>query len=184
MMSPLVFGLSTRQVVAIVVYVGAVGALALGSLQAIDYGWTELDESATIQEHLDGLAKRPPTESAPSASDVTATGPPFLDGQTITIAGAVLQQRVQQAVAKAGGILSSSQVDLDGPEAAKGFVYLTATTETSQPAIQTILYDVEAGMPYLFIDKLSIQPPMDLSGQDTGKMRMTIRVGGQWRPSE
>jgi general secretion pathway protein M len=115
---------------------------------------------------------------------VTVTGSPFLDGRTITIAGAVLQQRIQQAVAKAGGILSSSQVDLDAPDAAKGFVYLTATTEASQPAIQTILYDVEAGMPYLFIDKLSIQSPKDFGEPDSGKMRMTIRVGGQWRSSE
>jgi general secretion pathway protein M len=183
-MSPVVFGLSRRQVVAIVVYAGVVGALALASLQTIGYAWTELDKAATVQKHLDGLAKRPATEPTPGSSDVTVTGSPFLDARTITIAGAVLQQRVQQAVAKAGGVLSSSRVDLDEPDAAKGFVYLTATTETSQPAIQTILYDVEAGMPYLFIDKLSIQSPKDFGEPDSGKMRMTIRVGGQWRSSE
>ena len=39
------------------------------------------------------------------------------DGRTITIAGATLQQRVEAAVAKAGGALMSSQVELDGPDA-------------------------------------------------------------------
>ena len=38
------------------------------------------------------------------------------------IAGAALQQRVQEAVAKADGALMSSQVELDGPDAKNGFV--------------------------------------------------------------
>jgi general secretion pathway protein M len=51
----------------------------------------------------------------------------------------------------------------------------------SQPALQTILYDIEAGMPYLFVDKLSIQSPEDFGEQESGRMRMTISVTGQWR---
>ena len=109
---------------------------------------------------------------------------PFLEGQTITIAGAALQQRVEAAVAKAGGALMSSQVELDGPDAKNGFVGLTASIEVSQPAVQTILYDIEAGMPYLFVDKLSIQSPEVFGEPENGRMRMTIDVAGQWRSSE
>jgi len=58
---------------------------------------------------------------------------------------------------------------------------LTASMEVSQPALQTILYDIEAGMPYLFVDKLSIQSPEDFGEQESGRMRMTISVTGQWR---
>jgi len=74
------------------------------------------------------------------------SGSPFLDGRTITIAGAALQQRIEAAVAKAGGELTSSQVELDGPDAKNGFVNLTASVEAGQAAVQTILYDIEAGM--------------------------------------
>ena len=74
------------------------------------------------------------------------SGSPFLDGRTITIAGAALQQRIEAAVAKAGGELSSSQVELDGPDDKNGFANLTASVEASQAAVQTILYDIAAGM--------------------------------------
>jgi general secretion pathway protein M len=117
-----------------------------------------------------------PLPPASLASDASVSGSPFLDGRTITIAGA--------AVAKAGGALISSQLELDGPEAKNGFVKLTATMEVSQPALPTILYDIEAGMPYLFVDKLSIQSPEDFGEPDSGRMRMTLAVAGQWRPPE
>ena len=77
---------------------------------------------------------------------------------------------------KAGGALMSSQVELDGPDAKNGFVGLAASMEVSLPAVQTILYDIEAGMPYLFVDKLSIQSP-EVFGEP-GRMRMTIEVAG------
>ena len=112
------------------------------------------------------------------------SGSPFLDGQTITIAGAALQQRVEAAVAKASGALVSSQVELDGPDAKNGFVGLTASVELTQPAVQTVLHDIEAGMPYLFVDKLSLQSPEVFGEPESGRMRMTIGVNGQWRSSE
>src|SRR5439155_11678833 len=40
------------------------------------------------------------------------TGSPFLEGETITVAGAALLQRVAGAVTKYGGDIMSSQVDL------------------------------------------------------------------------
>ena len=124
---------------------------------------------------------RPP---ASIATDTSVNGSPFLEGRTITIAGAALEQRVGDAVTKAGGALISSQIELDGPEAKNGFVTLTASVEVAQAALQTILYDIEAGMPYLFVDKLSIQSPEDFGEPESGRMRLTVSVEGQWRPSK
>jgi general secretion pathway protein M len=56
--------------------------------------------------------------------------------------------------------------------------------EVSQPAVQMILYDIEAGMPYLFVDKLSIQSPEVFGEPESGRMLMTVGVVGQWRSSE
>jgi general secretion pathway protein M len=140
---------------------------------------------AAAQMRLDQLSGRSrPSLSASIDWNAGVSGSPFLDGQTITIAGAALQQRIEAAVAKAGGALMSSQVELDGPDAKNGFVGLTASMEVSQPAVQTILYDIEAGMPYLFVDKLSIQSPEVFGEPESGRMRMTIGVAGQWRSSE
>ena len=137
------------------------------------------------EERLDQLTEHSrPRLPASIASDAGVSGSPFLDARTITIAGAALEQRIGAAVTKASGALISSQVELDGPEAKNGFVTLTATVEVAQPALQTILYDIEAGMPYLFVDKLSIQSPEDFGEPESGPMRVGLSVVGQWRPSE
>lgn len=172
-----------RQALAVLVYVGVVIALLAISLFLVADLRDKAAELAAAQMRLDQLSER----SQPSASigvNAGVNGSPFLDGQTITIAGAALQQRVEAAVAKADGALMSSQVELEGPEAKNGFVGLTASMEVSQPAVQTILYDIEAGMPYLFVDKLSIQSPEVFGEPESGRMRMTIGVVGQWRASD
>jgi general secretion pathway protein M len=159
--------------------------LVASSLGLIGDLWARSWEIEAAQKRLERLAEhtrgRPP---ASPASDASVTGSPFLDGGTITIAGAALEQRIGAAITKAGGALISSQVELDGEEAKNGFIGLTAVMEVSQPALQTILYDIEAGMPYLFVDKLSIQSPEDFGEPENGRMRMTITVDGQWRPSQ
>ena len=174
-----------RQALAVVAYIGVViGLLAISLLLVADLR-DKAAEIAAAQMRLDQLSERSrPSLSSSIASNAGVSGSPFLDGQTITIAGAALQQRVEAAVAKAGGALMSSQVQLDGPDAKNGFVGLTASMEVSQPAVQTILYDVEAGMPYLFVDTLSIQSPEVFGEPESGRMRMTIGVAGQWRSSE
>jgi general secretion pathway protein M len=174
-----------RQALAVVAYIGVVIALLAVSLLLIADLRDKAAEVAAAQMRLDQLSERSrPSLSALIASNAGVSGSPFLDGQTITIAGAVLQQRVEVAVAKAGGALMSSQVVLDGPDAKNGFVGLTASMEVSQPAVQSILYDIEAGMPYLFLDTLSIQSPEVFGEPENGRMRMTIGVVGQWRSSE
>jgi general secretion pathway protein M len=173
--------LGRRQTLAVIGYVGiVVGLLANALLLVVDLR-NKLAETTAAQIRLDQLSGRSPPNSETVASNPGVSGSPFLEGQTITIAGAALQQRVESAVAKAGGSLISSQVELDGPDAKSGFVGLTASVEVSQSAVQTVLYDMEAGMPYLFVDRLSIQSPEVFGEPESGRMRMTIGVTGQWR---
>lgn len=113
-----------------------------------------------------------------------ASGSPFLEGQTVTIAGAALQQRVGAAVQKAGGNVLSTQIDLQGPNAAQGFVGLSTNFEIPQPALQPLLYDLEAGMPYLFIDSLAIQTPQAAGEAEGAKMRVQIGVSGKWQAAK
>ena len=77
-----------------------------------------------------------------------------------------------------------AQVEFDGPDAKNGFVELMTSAEVNQSALQAILYDIEAGLPYLFIEKLSLQSPEDFGEPETGRMRITIAVAGQWRASK
>jgi general secretion pathway protein M len=118
---------------------------------------------------------------APAAGGRSDTGVPagsaFLEGATVTVAGAALLQRVAAAVTKAGGNVLSSQLDLQGPNAKAGFVSMVANCEMDQSALQSMLYDLEAGMPFLFIDQLDIQ----VASPGDGKLRFLLGVSGQWQ---
>jgi general secretion pathway protein M len=176
---------SRRLALAVITYVGVVIGLFAISLLLVADLHDKATEVAAAETRLDQLSERSrPTSSASIASNAGPSGSQFLDGRTITVAGAALQQRIGAAVTKGGGTLMSSQVELDGPDAQKGFVGLSASIEVSHPAVQTILYDIEAGMPYLFVDKLSIQSPEVFGDPESGRMRMTIGVVGQWQSSD
>ena len=130
--------------------------------------------TAAMLEQLEGRK----VSAAGRAGDAgMPSGSAFLEGATVTVAGAALLQRVATAVTKAGGNVLSSQLDLQGPHAKAGFISMVANCELDQSALQSLLYDLEAGMPFLFIDQLDIQVPT--AGE--GKLRFLLGVSGQWQ---
>src|ERR1700681_1207606 len=120
-----------------------------------------LDQRAAVASAaamLDQLEGRSTAASGRRSADVLMpSGSAFLEGATVTVAGAALLQRVAGAVTKAGGNVLSSQLDVQGPNAKAGFVSMVANCDLEQSALQSLLYDLEAGMPFLFIDQLDIQ---------------------------
>ena len=79
----------------------------------------------------------------------------------------------------------SSQVDLQGSQAKQGYVSLSANCEVGQGALQQLLYDLESGMPFLFIDQLVVQMPQSAGGAsvetEAARMRVQIDVSGLWQ---
>lgn len=119
-----------------------------------------------------GPVPSPPLQSQPPGS-------PLLEGQTITLASATLLQRIAGAVTDVGGSLASSEIEPPGAQGKDGFVRAMATIEIDQVALQAFLYNIEAGMPFLFIDQLSVQMPMP--ADDGARMRVHISVSGLWQ---
>jgi general secretion pathway protein M len=131
--------------------------------------------TATMLEQLEG--RKVPAAGGRSGGAAAPSGSAFLEGATVTVAGAALLQRVAAAVTKAGGNVLSSQLDIQGPNAKAGFVSMVANCELDQSAMQSLLYDLEAGMPFLFVDQLDIQVA-EASG---GRLRFLLGVSGQWQ---
>jgi general secretion pathway protein M len=50
--------------------------------------------------------------------------------------------------------------------------------EIEQGSLQQLLYDLEAVMPFLFIDQLVVQAPV--IGVEQSRMRVLLSVSGQW----
>jgi general secretion pathway protein M len=133
--------------------------------------------SAAMLEQLDG--------HGPVASQVAGiaapSGSPFLEGATVTVAGAALLQHVTAAVTRLGGNVLSSQVDLQGTQSKAGFLTIIASCDIDQPGLQQLLYDVESGMPFLFVDQLVVQTPASFGPSGEGKLRILLAVSGQWQ---
>ncbi len=162
-------------------YVVVVAALALVTWAALTDIYDRHVALAAATDMLDRIeGRRTALGGAPPRGP---TGSPFLEGQTITVAGAALLQRVAAAVTKVGSNVLSSQVELQGSEAKNGFVSLVASCELDQPALQQLLYDLEAGMPFLFVDQLVVQAPQG-TGSDAARMRVLLGVSGKWQETK
>jgi general secretion pathway protein M len=168
--------------VAALAYGVAVAVFLLVAWSALADVYDRYGAFAAAGDLLDQIEGRKPGPAGAEAGGAsTPTGSPFIEGRTVTVAGATLQQRVTGAVTKVGGNVLSSQVDLEGTKAKQGYVGLVASCEVEQPALQQLLYDLEAGMPFLFVDQLVIQAPQAGTGEEGGRMRVLLGVSGQWQ---
>ncbi len=136
-----------------------------------------------VLESSELLARLEHRTSPSSASSARVTGDqpqgsPFLDGQTVTVASAALLQRVTDAISRAGGNVVSSEIAPQDSHSADGFVRISATCEIEQKALQGLLYDIEAGMPFLFVNQLLVDA--SAPGSDSARMRVVLEVSGLW----
>ena len=154
--------------------------------------WLSISFSETLGLALTSVAILAATSSATTASLAplarvmakATTGSPLLEGATVTVGGANLLQRVAASISRLGGSILYTQVDLQGLQSKDGFVSVTVNCEVEQPALQKLLYDLEAGMPFLFVDQLVAQGPASPGTTPEGKLRVLISVSGQWQGSK
>jgi general secretion pathway protein M len=173
---------TTSPMVAASLYAGLLAVLLFVVVTSIMDVIGQRGEVAASTAMLEQLEGHRPAAKAGAPGDVTMpTGSAYLEGATVTIAGATLLQRVAGAVVKFGGNVLSTQLDLEGPQTRAGFLSMIASCEIEQVQLQPLLYDLEAGMPFLFVDQLVIQTPLAESGSGSGKLRILLAVSGQWR---
>jgi general secretion pathway protein M len=172
--------LTRSPLIAVVLYLVTIGGLLAIAGIAVTNILDHQRALAQTSDLLDQLQGRKARGSGISPLAAEHPGTPFLEGPTVTVAGATLLQRVATAVGNVGGTIQSSQVDVTGTQAKDGFVGLVVSCEMEQPALQKLLYDLEVGMPYLFVDQLDVQVPQ-MTANDSGKIRVVLGVSGQWQ---
>ncbi len=173
--------LTHSPLIAVVLYLAVVGGLLVTAVLAVANIFDHQRALAQTSDLLDQLQGRKARGGAsPSAG---RPGTPFLEGPTVTVAGAALLQRVATAVGNVGGTVQSSQVDVLGTQAKDGYVGLVVSCEMEQPALQKVLYDLEVGMPFLFVDQLDVQVPQTAASNEAGaeRIRVVLGVSGQWQ---
>lgn len=93
----------------------------------------------------------------------------YLESNNEAVAAAQLQDRLKATLAREGGNLSSTQV-LGGKDEGKARrIAIRGQMTIRIAALQRVLYDLESGSPYLFIDNLDIRTvsaAADSGGED------------------
>lgn len=175
--------LAGSPLIAVTLYVTIAGALLLMTGLSIAEILSHRQALAQTSDLLDQFRGRKGAAKTTASAMAEHPGTPFLEGPTVTVAGANLLQRVATAVSDAGGQVQSSQVDVSGAQSKDGFVGLVVSCELEQPALQKLLYDLEAGMPFLFVDQLDVQVPQTTALNDagSGRVRVILGVSGQWQ---
>lgn len=168
--SPYMAALAYTALILVLVTVSAMSWINLQGRRA------EVTALSDILMHLEG-------RNSQSARAVTGSGAGsyFLEGGTVTVAAAALLQRVIGVVTQHGGSVLSSQVDLQGTQSKDGFLNVIASCVMEQSALQEIVYDLEAGTPFLFVERLDVQAASASASAVGGKLRVLFSVSGQWR---
>lgn len=139
---------------------------------------------ASLHETLEALEARSSASSGMSGDTSSSASSAFLEGETVTLAGAALLQQATAAVTRVGGNVLSSQVELEASKSNGGLVKIAINCDIEQPAIQKMLFSLETGVPYLFVDQLVVQAPSGSAKGSTEKLHVLLNISGQWRGAE
>jgi hypothetical protein len=143
---------------------GALGALLFVclsvlafSLQARVEAAQELDARSGVLTQLEARLKA--RNDARPKSGAIAPAAAFLSAPTQGIAGAQLEAYLQQTAAAQHATVISSGIDPTRHDDRPDSIRLQATLDMNLEALQRMLYQLESGTPYVFVDSLNVQIP-------------------------
>jgi len=157
MSQPLRRSLAVALVVAAVIVIAAGIVLpTIERYQALESG---IADSETALQRFTQVAARLPALEAERASlrAALAAQDGFLKATSDTLIAAEMQARIKTVVDRAGGQLKSTQI-LPAREES-GFRRITARVEVmgDADALERLWYEMESGIPFLFIDSFDVQ---------------------------
>jgi hypothetical protein len=154
-------------------------ALVQYAMQARSEAVQELSERRDTVERLEARARA----DGPGRTITTAPASAFLDATTQGLAGAQLQAYLVQTAGAQQAAIISSGLEPTKREDTPDTIRLQATFEVGLVALQTILYRLESGTPYVFVEALSIQPAGAAGGRppEDPLLRATLSVRAFWR---
>jgi general secretion pathway protein M len=166
---------------------GALGTLLLGCALAV--GASIATRSVALQELADRqdlIARLQVQAVRPSETHgrlVAGTAPPdaFIDAPTAGLAAAQLQTHIENVAAEQHATLLSSGMEATAREDAPDAIRLQATLELKLKSLQAMLYRLESGMPYVFVETFAVQPSTTEGGDEDPSLRLTIGVRAIWR---
>jgi general secretion pathway protein M len=132
-----------------------------------------------LTERRDGL-ERLEARVRQNAGRPTAAAPPaaFIEAPTQGLASAALQAHLAQlAEAQHAGLVLSGE-ETAKREDAPDTIRLEATLDMNMKALRALLYQLESGTPYVFVDALAVQPASVAAGRaaEDPLLRVTLSL--------
>jgi general secretion pathway protein M len=138
-------------------------------------------ELAERRELLSGLESR--LRTGKGRSIVAAPPTAFLDAPTQGIASAQLQAYLARLADLQHAGLMSSGAEAAKRDEAPDTIRLQATLDMNLKALRAVLYQLESGTPYVFVDALTVQPSGATAGRavEDPLLRTTMSLHAFWR---
>jgi len=120
----------------------------------------EAMKTKTLQKYVTLISEKPQLEKKLTSLKEARKNDDskLIEGQTLALAGASLQDMVKDIVTRSGGTISSERIGK--PEDLGKFKVITASLDTVLPdprALRDILYSVETRTPYLTVKDLDVR---------------------------
>lgn len=137
-------------------------------------------ESAERREMVSRLEARLRAKaSRPTAAPPAA----FLDATTPSLASAQLQSYLGQLAGDQNASLVSSGGEAAKRDDAPDTIRVQATIDLSLQSLRAVLYQLESGTPYVFVDAMTVQPINATAGGaiEDPMLRTTLNLRALWR---
>ncbi|HEY2756738.1 MAG TPA: type II secretion system protein GspM [Pseudolabrys sp.] len=176
--------LKRDQIVALGI-LAAVTIVCIGGLGAsLTTRYEALSDNADKQTLLADIEARVRRDARTSGRRTIGEAPAsaFLNAPTQGAAGAQLEAYLTQ-VSDRRAVLISSAVHAADKEDAPDMIRVEATLDVSAAALQEMLYRLEMGEPYVFIDSLQVRVAGRVAGRDAEDplLRVTLNLHAIWR---
>jgi general secretion pathway protein M len=163
---------------ALALVVGACVTLVTWSLQSRSGALQELADSQDALSRLESRARSP---SAPGGQGMAAPMEAFLDAPTTGLAGADLQAYVER-LANQHAALVSFAVQPASREDPPDTVRIEASLDISLIDLQVLLYQLESGTPYVFVESMTVRTAgAAVRSGAPDALRVTLALRALWR---
>jgi general secretion pathway protein M len=145
-----------------------------------------VQELSDRQDVLSRLEARARSGSQTHGETRVAAAPAraFLDASTPGLAGAELQAYIARLADRHAALVSFGTQVSAGEDTAD-VVRIEASLDISLPALQVLLYQLESGTPYVFVESMTVRPATSAGagGAENVPLRVTLGLRALWRRS-
>jgi general secretion pathway protein M len=146
----------------------------------------ELADARTQLDRLVGAERRAASKTSAPVHVGEAPAEAFLNAQTPGLASAQLEAHVSDLAASVNASLASSSAQQPDRPDGPNIIRIQANVDLDYSALQTLLYKLESGAPYIFVESLTLRPANAASNRGAHglPMRASLGLKALWRAGQ